>query len=261
MKQFGHIAEAPQARSIVAAATEAVGKGSWFGFCFWVRRAFRLGFSGSPRNRAFRPWGMPSDAAQIHTPGAKAPFVARPERAKPEGLAYLEAKTLGHTLKALAFVLILVAGSSLFAQTPAPAPLPAQLATAKSIFLAKGTSNVNADVVPAYNTLYRLLESSKRYRMAAAPADADLSCEFSIIGIITASVSTKGSNGSTESDFLQIVIRDAKTQALLWTISEGVDRALLAKNKEKNLSDAVVRLAADIKYVTTPGATAVSTIQ
>ncbi|MBS1800729.1 MAG: hypothetical protein JSS95_12990 [Acidobacteria bacterium] len=163
-----------------------------------------------------------------------------------EGTPLVTTRSLMRNLRiALTAISLLGFASLVPAQTAAP--LPAQLSKAKTIFLANAGSNA----VPflkgypdqSYNALYQALVSSNRFQIVTTPADADLLCEFSMNGI----VGPASGGDSWGIAFFQLVIRDPKTQALLWTISENVGPTIREKNFKKNVTEAATKLAGDLK--------------
>jgi hypothetical protein len=122
--------------------------------------------------------------------------------------------------------------------------VPAQLTTAKAIFLANAGSNVGNTqfATVAYNGMYQNLDVWNHYHLASAPADADLSFEVSVVSLYEGQYNT--------TYFVQLVIRDARTQALLLTISENIGAAGKEKTFEKNIADSTAKLVADLKTLT-----------
>ena len=141
-------------------------------------------------------------------------------------------KTLLNSLACIA----LLSAAALRAQTAPPAPLPDQLFTAKSIFLANAGYTNNQSTALAYNDLYRQFALWKRFQLASAPANADLIVEMSANGTM-----------------LCISIRDVKTNAALWTLYEELDSSHSQKAYEKSIDDAAVKLVADLKTLLTNG--------
>ena len=142
---------------------------------------------------------------------------------------------------------VLAAGIFLLAALPLAAqsaPIPAQLATAKTVFLANAGSAPanNSLAVLAYDTLYQELAAGKQYGLASTPADADLDLEVSVVSFFEGGVSY--------AQYVQLVIRDPKSQALLWSTAESIQPAAREKTLEKNLADAATKLASDLGTLT-----------
>ena len=153
----------------------------------------------------------------------------------------------------LAIILILAAAPHLRAQATTSAPLPAQLTTATTAFLANAGLD-NTTSTQAYNTFYQGLYTWNRFQLKSNPAAAELSFELSINGMITDV--TNGSSVGTS--YVRLVIRDTKTGALLWSLSENIRPAARQKTFDTNLNDAATKLLADLKAVTSSSTTSPS---
>jgi hypothetical protein len=152
----------------------------------------------------------------------------------------LTSKTRRNILLALA----LTSAFTLATRAQTPTPIPSQFATAHTVFLASGstaaTGNPEEYASALYPSTYRML-SSLNYQMVASPAAADLGMEISVV--ISPSI-TVGFPGSA---YLQLVVRDIKTQALLWTIQVPISQDFRAKSIQNNLDPVEARIAADLK--------------
>jgi hypothetical protein len=113
----------------------------------------------------------------------------------------------------LVALLMLITSMALTAQTTIP--IPAQLDSAQTVFLANAGGPDNTLSQFAYKNFYHAVLTSKRFRLVSRPADADLSFELTT----TQSV---GSKLTARTAVLVLNIRDAKTQSLLWSFTESV---------------------------------------
>jgi hypothetical protein len=152
-------------------------------------------------------------------------------------------KIVSKTL-ALAAALTLAA-PHLHAQTAFYAPIPTQLTSATTVFVANAGLD-NGSSTRAYNTFYQGLAASKRFQIKPAPAAAELTFEISVNDKI-AYVNDGTSSGFS---YVRLVMRDTKTGALLWTLSENVRVSTRQKTFEANLDEAVTKLLVDLKDVT-----------
>jgi hypothetical protein len=150
---------------------------------------------------------------------------------------------MNHRVTFVPFIL-LFSSMGLCAQAPS-APIPAQLTTAKTVFLANaGSTPTNSQLaIVTYNNVYQGLAAQNRYQLTSAPADADLIFEVSVISIF------QGQSASN-AQYIQLVIRDAKSQSLLWTISEDIGVAYTEKTGQKNADAAAAKLVADVGSLT-----------
>jgi hypothetical protein len=155
---------------------------------------------------------------------------------------------------AVAVVLAISLWAQQLQEIPA-APVPAQIGTAKRIFI----SNAGVEaffLLPkdaiytggpnrAYNQFYAAMKSWGRYELVSAPADADLVFEI-------------GFTDKYEIRFLvsqfKLLVLDPKTHVALWTITKYVEPAGMAKNREKNYDLAMTDLVDDVKIIATPAA-------
>jgi len=137
---------------------------------------------------------------------------------------------------------LLVLPTQLRAQAIAAAPVPTQLTTATTAFLANaGIDNTNS--TEAYNTFYQGLDSWNHFHLKPIPAAAELTFELQVNGVITDVI-----NGSSiGTSYLRLVIRDTKTGALLWSLSENIRPAARQKTFATNLNDAAAKLLTDLK--------------
>jgi hypothetical protein len=134
------------------------------------------------------------------------------------------------------------------------APLPAQIVTAKTVFI----SNAGAGLDKNYNEFYAAIKNWGRYELLAAPANADLVLEISFASQITDVGGSKesGCSSRNESHF-RLQLLDPKTRIVLWTNTETIEPFFLQKTGEKNTSDAIKRLVEDLKLLAAPTAKAV----
>jgi hypothetical protein len=156
-----------------------------------------------------------------------------------------DAITLTPRLIPIVLTLLLALAPRLCAQATASAPLPTQLLTANTAFLANAGID-NATSTQAYNTFYQSLDSWNHFHLKPTPAAAELTFELSI-NTLVANVNNGSSLNST---YLHLVIRDTKTNALLWSLSENIRPAARQKTFDTNLNDAATKLLADLKAVT-----------
>ena len=157
--------------------------------------------------------------------------------------------SLRTTLMTSAF---LVAALGLSAQTPVRVPVPVQLTTAKTIFLAKGSTAGAGGFEPvmaemAYTSVYKALNMAGRYELQPRPAGAELSMVISVQNY----VSSASGGSSFGTNFLRLEIYDTATHALLWTLDEPVNYF-----NKKDVGGGVTALMDDLKTLaagTIPG--------
>jgi hypothetical protein len=129
-----------------------------------------------------------------------------------------------------------------------PGPVPAQIASAKSMFI----SNTAPDGMPSnilenfgepnrpYDQLYAGMKAWGRYELAGGPAEADLVMEIHF----SRSIYTGGLGQGAE---FYLSILDTKTHFVLWTLVEPVEGAVRKVSWEKNIDASVSALVNDLK--------------
>ena len=145
----------------------------------------------------------------------------------------------------LAFVLESVPPSKAQrASDPAPAPIPAQIVTAKKVFISnlgeeseyyrQKSGYVNGGRNRFYNMFYASMKSWGRYELVANPADADLVCEllFSI--------------KESQPQF-KLTILDSKTHFALWAFTVYAEPANRETTWRKNVDQALMEAVDDVK--------------
>ena len=148
-------------------------------------------------------------------------------------------------------------------------PTPPQISLAKKVFIANAGENqpffndaiFTGGQQRAYDEFYAGMKSSGRYELAGAPADADLSFEIEM------AVNRAGARISQEPNLLgdvpydpyfRLVIRDPKSNAILWVTIEHVQWAILQGNRDKNFDQALARLVSDVESLAVRSAAAAS---
>jgi len=134
------------------------------------------------------------------------------------------------------------------AQQAPDAPIPAQILSAKKIFIAYGgvernflaaADKANADYQPTrtYNELYAAIKTWGQYEIVSAPADCD----------VVLQVSTRYLVRELAAPQLTVTIIDPRTHITLWSVTEYTQGAGRQKNREKNYEAAMAALIADLK--------------
>jgi hypothetical protein len=130
------------------------------------------------------------------------------------------------------------------------APLPGQLLAAKRMFIANGAGDNDPGITKytngpdgLYNQLYADVKALGRYELVTSPSDADVVLELRIEYAVF--------NHDFTYPKLKAEIRDPKTNVLLWTFTEPVNGALLAKSGRKNVAQSLSKLIDDLKKVGT----------
>ena len=132
------------------------------------------------------------------------------------------------------------------AQQPGPLVIPAQFASAKTIFLGYGgaaalVANESLVRTDIFGGVQASLAQKAHLQMVSTPAKADLLCVISLES--QAGEVTNGSSVNTF--FLRLAISDPGTHALLWKLDEPISGAFRKAGFVKNVRDTVDKLATD----------------
>jgi hypothetical protein len=173
---------------------------------------------------------------------------------KDKVMRIFEATMLHVTLAA-----ILTTGSALLAQqvnqSPIPpAPVPSQLLTGKKVFISNvpgalflSPRTAEDDPYRPYNQFYTSIKNWGYYELVSAPADADLIFEINLTDRPT--LGNAMVQDSSRLAYLDLTVRDPKTQVILWWFAERVQGANRPATGEKNYNQAMTDLMNDVKKV------------
>ncbi len=142
----------------------------------------------------------------------------------------------------------------------APGPVPTQITTAKKVLIVNAGENQPSFNDPifsggqrrAYDEFYAAMKGAGRYELVRAPADADLSFEIELAANRAGPRISQEPNlfGDIPYDpYFRLVIRDPKTNALLWVVIEHVQWAILQSNRDRNFDQAMDRIVADVQVL------------
>ena len=145
-----------------------------------------------------------------------------------------------------------------------PAPIPAQIVTAKKVFIANAGGDerffdnpiFNGGPDRSYNQFYAAVKSAGKFELVGSPADADLIFEIQFLLPTAEPYANRGESIAPVAfdPQFRLVIRDPKTNALLWGFTEHVQWAILQGNRDKNFDQAATRLVADLQGLITRAA-------
>lgn len=143
-----------------------------------------------------------------------------------------------------------------------PAPIPAQILTAKRVFIANGGGDESRNEAAsysggpdrAYSEFYGAMKTWGRYELVAAPGDADLVFEIRLT-VFQLQRERVLTDNSPESDSqFRIIIRDAKIHQTLWGLTEHAQGAVLQSNRDKNFEQALAAIVAEVQRIAGPAA-------
>ena len=134
------------------------------------------------------------------------------------------------------------------AQQPADPPaasVPPQLLSARTIFISNATGQGFAPAGVAdltYNEFYADMKAWGKYELVPRPGDADLILEIRYFQLPVKS-------GIVEA--FSVVIREPRTQTILWSASEPIQPYARASTERKNFDHALAAIVASLKKITT----------
>jgi hypothetical protein len=141
------------------------------------------------------------------------------------------------------------------AQQLAPAPVPAQISTAKKVFISNAGQEVNprAGVLGkysggpdrAYNQFYAAMKGWGKYDLVASPGDADLVVEISFLQPIV--WGNLVDSGPKDDAHFRLVILDPRSRIVLWAFTEHVAWANRQSNRDKNFDEALQMIVKDLQ--------------
>jgi hypothetical protein len=150
---------------------------------------------------------------------------------------------------ALAAALAVVPALRAQQSNDAAAPRPAQILTARTIFISNASEECPSFYCSApdqpYNNFYASMKSWGRYELMASPEEADLIFEIRFIP-------------SRPGEFPQVrlVILDRKTRVVLWRLDETVATAARQATGRKNFDKAMSALLQDVEKLVIPSSAA-----
>jgi hypothetical protein len=155
----------------------------------------------------------------------------------------------------VAAVTVVPAMSGQQTQAPAAAPVPAQIVTARKVFISNAGADVAAQATfkragepeQAYNHFYSAMQTWGRYEIVSTPGEADLVFELSF----AAPMYYNGTLAIYEPQF-RLRILDAKTHFLLWSLNEPVEGAFRKATWVKNFDQGLGTLMDDLKKLSMP---------
>jgi len=143
---------------------------------------------------------------------------------------------------------------------PTPAPIPAQIITAKKVFIANGGGDksgydgatYSGGPDRAYNEFYAVMKAWGRYELVGSPGEADL--VFEIRFTVFQPEHSRGLNGDDPATDAQLrfVVRDAKSREKLWGLTAHARAAVLQSNRDKNFEEALGAVVVEMKRIAGP---------
>ena len=135
----------------------------------------------------------------------------------------------------------------------APAPIPAPIVAAKSLFVANGgaedfpqdANTFSGGPDRAYNQFYAEMKKLGRFRLVTNPSDADI-----VIEIRVTSSSVPAGNSSRMDSQLHAVVIEPKTHVTMWVVATRIVPAIRQSARDQNFDQAMEYIFKQIKGLT-----------
>ncbi len=125
------------------------------------------------------------------------------------------------------------------------APIPPQIATAKTVFLSNRCEEDYKTCSSVYNDFYTALSVPGKYQLVSSPSTADLIFEIHMVAKTGDTNVFNGTGGTHAYSNLTLAILDNQTRIALWTITEPFSK-----------DSAVKAILFDLQVLAQPNATA-----
>lgn len=171
---------------------------------------------------------------------------------------HVQRNSLVVTCAAAAAILFCTSLAAAQGKDAAPAPVPPQILSSKAVFVSNaggdcnpmGQNGFGAGPDRAYNQFYAAIAKWGRYDLASGPAAADLVLEIHFTCPLYFDEKVTQIDAQ-----LRLLIRDAKTNTILWGFTEHLGSAIRQGNRDKNFDKALDNLVDDLrKLVVRPDA-------
>jgi hypothetical protein len=139
-----------------------------------------------------------------------------------------------------------------FTQTPANTqggPVPPAIVAAKSIFVSNAGSDSGLFPAPfsgdpdrPYKQFYAALKATGDYTLVSDPSQADLVLELRLTAPYGPTSPNKQNGAADPLPMFRLVVYDAKTHYVLWTVTRSIDVAYLQKTHDRNFDEALSNL-------------------
>jgi hypothetical protein len=124
--------------------------------------------------------------------------------------------------------------------------IPAQIASARTVFLSNNLGAPLADTDKIFNEIYAGVQQQNRFTIVTDPRTADLLLQFNLVNTDNIRF------GTVQTITLQII--DAKTQVILWSVSDSGQTKAIYGSQDRNLNkyDVVDSVLAYLKIISGP---------
>jgi hypothetical protein len=138
-----------------------------------------------------------------------------------------------------------------------PAPVPAELLSAKKIFVSNGGADsglfphpFSGDPNRGYNELFAALRAVGQYELVSTPAEADLVLELRLVAPNGPKDANKQYGSADPLPMFRLVVYDRRSHFVLWTFTNSVQIAFKQQTHDHNFDTAISDLVADFQALT-----------
>lgn len=128
----------------------------------------------------------------------------------------------------------------------AAAPVPTPILAAKSVFISNGGTDcflIGGGPDRGYNQFYTAMKQWNRYELLSVPAGVDLVFELRF----SCPIGGVGDGSSSQDPHFRLVIRDPKTDVILWGFTEHVTFPSKHATYDHNFDLALANLVNDVR--------------
>jgi hypothetical protein len=134
---------------------------------------------------------------------------------------------------------------------PSQAPVPTQIAAARTIVLVNNGADANFPITAqdAYNRVYAALQAWGHFQLVSSPDQADLVFQLRDIAPVTGVYGDRAGTYAINSPAFQLAIKDPKSNVTLWTVNSPVQIAGRKAARAHWLDIAVTNLVSRVKVL------------
>jgi len=157
-----------------------------------------------------------------------------------------------HACFCLSVAIAVSFATAAFAQMPAydqAGPVPPAIAAAKNIFVSNAGADsglfpepFTGDPDRPYTEFYAALKATGAFTLVADPAHADLVLELRLFAPYRPTIADKQNGTADPRPMFRLVVYDAKTHYILWTVTSSIELAYLQKTHDKNFDTTLAQV-------------------
>jgi hypothetical protein len=141
--------------------------------------------------------------------------------------------------------------------TPSRAPVPAELLSAKKIFVSNAGADsglfphpFSGDPSRGYNQLFAALHSLGQYELVSSPSQADLVLELRLVAPTGPKEASKIQGSADPMPMFRLVVYDRPSHYVLWTFTDSIEMAMKQQTHDRNFDESISALVAEFQALT-----------